>query len=195
MTERPRWETVGDRLARITEELGDPFMIRDIQITFLEPDWAYGNGVFKAECQECGAYSTMCAHERSQLEYLAHVIEDYECPKQGHRQLESALNFMCSTGWANETGGDFTSPTGCFSRITNDPADIGELTHLFEGTGHVIADMRELVGHFLVVRSHDGGTTVTEYTTYKRLQREYRKLEVQFAAWQADNPTLFEADE
>lgn len=84
MIEKQRNESIGDRLAKVTEELGDPFAINDIMVEFIEPDWTTGDGVFKGECLQCGAYSTMRASHKSQLLYLAAAVERYECPKNGH---------------------------------------------------------------------------------------------------------------
>lgn len=192
MTERPHWQDVGDRLARITEELGDPFNIRDIQITFLTPDWVHGDGVFKGECQTCGANSTMTAHDHSQLVYLAHVVERYECPKQGHRQLESALSYMCANGWANESSGDLQSPMGYFSRVTNEPAEIEEIAQMI--TQPQVMDFDELIGHFMVQRYRGGEVIATRYSRQRDLLAAYRLLQREFKQWQTDNPTLFEAD-
>ncbi|WOI85952.1 hypothetical protein [Rhodococcus qingshengii] len=89
---------------------------------------------------------------------------------------DEVLHSMADNGWANESAGDVASSHGWFARISNEPADIHELSQVFDvdiyRTG---IDPQALVGHYLLVETSEQ-VTVIPYATEVAVRDEYRKL-------------------
>lgn len=78
------WEQTADRIKEIQERYPDTIRIGTIDIKYMEPDWATGDGVFMGQCEKCLAVGTMRCSEINQLHYLAFTIARYDCPRYGH---------------------------------------------------------------------------------------------------------------
>lgn len=108
---------------------------------------------------------------------------------------DQVLHAMTREGWASESDGDTESPTGYFSRISNNMADIVSIIDAFAGDAFEIApdfDFSELVGHFLLVENDQGQIFVTAYNSEKELRNAYMDLVVAYCdyrgmpAWRVD---------
>lgn len=87
------------------------------------------------------------------------------------------LHGMCVEGWANESTGDVSAPTGYVWLLSNSPAEMPEIIGAFGpaplGT----------VGHFLVIEDDMGFVHVNEYDENRGAKYDFRALEAQYAAW------------
>ena len=109
---------------------------------------------------------------------------------------DSALHFLCSYGWGNESFGDVSTYGVYLSRISN---KLEEVHTLNKETNSVLEDWEEsnpemlgvlecsleefrktLVGHFLVSESDTGLVTVREFATEGMLISQYKAMEKHF---------------
>jgi hypothetical protein len=109
---------------------------------------------------------------------------------------DSALHFLCSNGWENESFGDVSTYGVYLSRISNKleevhtlNTEINSLLEVWEQEnpellGTLECSLEEfrkrLVGHFLVSESDTGLVTVREFATEGMLISQYKAMEKHF---------------
>lgn len=107
---------------------------------------------------------------------------------------DSILSYLCLADWANESTGNTEAPTGYFSRISNEAADVqmentefsSIMDEWLEFNSEVTdsSELRsELVGHFIVQSMDSGFVYVYKYDTEKEMLAEYQRLEDEFCKW------------
>lgn len=107
---------------------------------------------------------------------------------------DSILSYLCLADWANESTGNVEAPTGYFSRISNEAADVqmenGEFNSIMaewlEYNSEVTdsPELRsELVGHFIVQSMDSGFVYVYKYETEKEMLAAFQDLENEFFEW------------
>lgn len=107
---------------------------------------------------------------------------------------DSILSYLCLADWANESTGNTEAPTGYFSRISNEAADVqmentefsSIMDEWLEFNSEVTdsPELRsELVGHFIVQSMDSGFVYVYKYDTEKEMLAEYQRLEDEFCKW------------
>ena len=100
---------------------------------------------------------------------------------------DQILDAMAIDGWANASDGNVESPTGYFSRISNDVADIVSIIDAFGGIGDVDFDISELIGHFMVAKDSQGLLYVWQYPSESALVAEYDTLVSEYSTWLGDD--------
>lgn len=107
---------------------------------------------------------------------------------------DSILSFLCVDGWANESTGNVEAPTGFFSRISNEPADVQqentEFTSIMEQwleQNPEVTDSpelrSELVGHYIVQSMDSGFVYVYKYETEREMLGAYNDMEREYFLW------------
>lgn len=89
------------------------------------------------------------------------------------------LHMMAIDGWANESTGDVSSPTGFVWLISNAPAEMLEITQVF-GPAPINA-----VGHFVLIEDSNGFVSVYDYSTKIGAETLFRALEAEYDVWSA----------
>lgn len=101
--------------------------------------------------------------------------------------LEAVLQAMVTGGWANESDGDVDSPQGAFARVTNEPAELGEVQGAFNDVMRMYGwnedDAKQLIGHFLVREDSQGFVDITSYDNPIQLTRDYQQLQDAYSLW------------
>ncbi|MFE7720108.1 hypothetical protein ACFU44_13825 [Nocardia rhizosphaerihabitans] len=94
---------------------------------------------------------------------------------------------MAQEGWGTRTAGDLASPSGRFTRITNDPREIPSIVQAFDDSiaQAGLADPDQLVGHFMVEEEWRH-LTVTKYANEQDLLMRYGILEQWHLNWQRE---------
>jgi hypothetical protein len=102
--------------------------------------------------------------------------------------LEAVLQAMVTGGWANESDGDVSAPTGHFARVSNTIDEMSEVWQAFneEMSAYGMDDSSVLIGHYLVVEDSQGNVTVTAYDNPIALTRDFQALQDEFAEWNND---------
>ena len=103
---------------------------------------------------------------------------------------DQILDQMSLEGWANESDGNVESPTGYFSRISNDVADIVSIIDAFGEFAFSIDenfDFSLLVGHFIIVTNSSGFLYVFEFGNEADTKREYDTLVSEYSTWLGDD--------
>lgn len=113
---------------------------------------------------------------------------------------DSILSFLCLADWAEESSGNTESPSGYFSRISNEAADVqmqnGEFNSIMaewlEYNPEVTdsPELRdELVGDFIVQSVDSGFVYVYKYDNKAEMLEAFEALEEVYAEWdeQGDN--------
>lgn len=106
---------------------------------------------------------------------------------------DSALHYLCTVEWSNDSTGDVEAPTGYVWRISLSPS---ELSYERDEIGSVLEEWfqsesvedtaefrRSLVGHFLVVEDSQGFVTVQEFNLGFMLQARFEQLQAHYEAW------------
>lgn len=112
---------------------------------------------------------------------------------------DSALHYLSTSEWANDTFGNVEAPTGFVSKISNNWEEVKpentEMTSVledwFEQQGDVedTPEFREsLVGHFLITENSQGFVYVSEFETAEDRDRVYNDLETEFNEWDDQGP-------
>lgn len=107
---------------------------------------------------------------------------------------DSILSYLCLADWANESTGNVEAPTGYFSRISNEAADVSMentefnsiMAEWLEYNSEVTdsPELRsELVGHFIVQSMDSGFVYVGKYDTEKALLEEFQNMENAYFEW------------
>jgi len=113
---------------------------------------------------------------------------------------DSALHYLCTSEWSNESFGDVESPTGYVWRISNTWEEVKPTNTEFNSviTEWLRAEVREnwfqlealteelrksLVGHFLLQEDSNGLVHVREYATEKELLKDFQALETEHFNW------------
>lgn len=107
---------------------------------------------------------------------------------------DSALHYLCTVDWSNDSFGDVEAPTGYVWRISNDPADVHipntEFTSVLEEwleANPEVQDSAEfrasLIGHFLITEDSNGLVYVTESPTEASVKRAFESLRRLYDAW------------
>lgn len=99
--------------------------------------------------------------------------------------LEAVLQAMVTGGWANESDGDVSAPTGHFARVSNSAAELEEVVAAFEDVivMYDMIDTSELVGEFLVHEDEQGNVYVVSYDNPIALTRDFQQLQDAYALW------------
>jgi hypothetical protein len=104
---------------------------------------------------------------------------------------DSALHYLCSSEWGNESFGDCSTYGVYIWRISNTPFDVSDRNNEFnsviqeweedqpelEGTLEKSFEefRKSLVGHFLVSESDTGAVTVKQFTLESELIRHFNQ--------------------
>jgi len=110
---------------------------------------------------------------------------------------DSALHFLCTSDWANESFGNVQDYGVYIWRISNSVNDVQKENMEFAS---VIEDWftanpecadhkalrRSLLGHFMVSENEQGLVTVKQYTLESELIRHFNQMQEHFNQW--DNP-------
>lgn len=109
---------------------------------------------------------------------------------------DSALHFLCSSDWSNESFGDVEAPTGFVCRISNTAQDVQasntEFTSVLEEWNQWEFNVdneefrKSLVGHFLIQEDSNGLVHVREYATETELLQVWHSLEISYIEWSQD---------
>jgi len=101
---------------------------------------------------------------------------------------DQLLHAMARQDWANESNGNVEAPTGWFCRISNSPEELPEVFGAFpeQITEFAKFDLRELVGHFLLVENDQGQIFVTEYDSEDEVKAEFDYLSDVYTMWSDD---------
>jgi len=114
---------------------------------------------------------------------------------------DSALHFLCSSDWGNESFGDVSTYGVYIWRISNTLEEVHtlntEINSVLEDWEQAnpellgvlecsLEDFRKtLVGHFLVSENGQGQVTVREFNTEKRLLGAFDAMHEHFNTWEA----------
>ena len=100
---------------------------------------------------------------------------------------DSALHYLCSVDWGNESFGDVSTYGVYIWRISNTQFEVSERNMEFnsviqgweesEGT-EITEELRNsLIGHFMVSENEQGQVTVKEYTLESELIRHFNMMQ------------------
>jgi len=110
---------------------------------------------------------------------------------------DSILSYLCLADWAEESDGNTEAPTGYFSRISNEAADVSMENTEFNSIMAEWLDFNpevtdspelrsELVGHFIVQSMDSGFVYVGTYTTEEAMLTVFAEMQEEFSAWDVD---------
>jgi len=109
---------------------------------------------------------------------------------------DSALHFLCSQEWGNESFGDVSTYGVYIWRISNTWEDVKPANKEFESViedweewaglaeAHTSYGLRQsLVGHFMVSENEQGLVTVKQYALESELIRHFNQMQEHFNTW------------
>lgn len=103
---------------------------------------------------------------------------------------DSALHYLCSVEWGNESFGDVSTYGVYIWRISISSEELEEVAsalealeeseELLRGIEDLEAFHKSLVGHFMVSENEQGLVTVKEYTLESELIRHFNSMQEHF---------------
>lgn len=119
------------------------------------------------------------------------MIEQPPGPPERHlgtyrQPRDEALHVMAVNEWANESGGDASSPTGKYYRVSNSEAELQEIVDTFaEEFGRIDGlDPQQLVGQFVVLEKQEGFVDVQQFPDEDEATAFFKKQERVYKFWQ-----------